>query len=261
MASQAIHTEGIFLQSTKLKESDSILSILCENGEQRRAVCHGARKPTSKFGARSQVFTCADLLIRPGRNLDTISEISIVASHANLRIDLDFSSLAYIITSFAYQLSYQDAENKQMYQMTKKAFDVLDTLLDKQAAAELLVIAYVFKLFAIHGLMPEVNSCVMCQETFEDIFAQNDSAKLWFGPHAGGFVCNACSHLLLGAHLVPQTLNQWVHALVYSSFEELITFDSDESIRHALFECIVWWSREHLASRIKALEFYMEQKY
>ena len=260
MAAQAIHSEGIILASTKLKETDAILTLLLKNGEQCRAVCHGARKPGGKFGARAQVFTCADFLIRPGRNLDTIGEISTLASNAGLRCDLEYSNLAYIVCSFAIQLSYQDALNAQMYEMTKKALTFLDEYASLKKEADLLVAAYIFKLFAMHGLMPEMNNCVMCSESFEDIFSLNPEAKLWFGPHAGGFVCNSCSYLLLGAHLVPNTLREWLSALIYSSFEEISDFEVHEEISEALFKAAFWWTREHLDTRIKALEFYIEQK-
>ena len=56
-------TRAIVLDRTKLGETDLILTLLAEDGSQRRAVAKGARKPGGRLAARVELFSECDLLL------------------------------------------------------------------------------------------------------------------------------------------------------------------------------------------------------
>ena len=53
MAQPAYSLRALVLRRTKLGESDLILTLLSEDGSQKRAVAKGARRPMSSFAART----------------------------------------------------------------------------------------------------------------------------------------------------------------------------------------------------------------
>ncbi|MDO5044275.1 MAG: DNA repair protein RecO [Coriobacteriia bacterium] len=269
MASKSSHVAGLILSATKLKETDLILTILSESGEQIRAVAHGARKPGCKFGARTEVFTHAKLLIRKGRNLDTLQEIQTINTRACLRTDILFSAPASVIASFAQKMSYPDAKEATLFAMTQAALDSLESLhqafyantLDEPSlinATRLLVSAYIFKIFALHGYMPQTKVCVLCGESLSDILKHNEHTDIKLSAHAGGFVCKSCSPGAHSAHVVQQNLHEWLYALLYSSFQDILTFEVDTKLADTLLLAASWWSEEYLGERVKALEFFIE---
>ena len=52
MAQPTYSVRGIVLRKTKLAETDLIVTLLADDGTQRRAVAKGARKPSSTFASR-----------------------------------------------------------------------------------------------------------------------------------------------------------------------------------------------------------------
>ncbi len=70
-------------------EADKVVVLLSPNHGKLRAVAKGVRKTKSRFGGRLEPFTHVDVLLYEGRNLDTITQVSVVEAHAHIRLDLD----------------------------------------------------------------------------------------------------------------------------------------------------------------------------
>ncbi len=92
MASATYTARAIVLRKTKLGESDLIVTLLAQDGSQVRAVAKGARKPSSPFAARLELYSSVDLL--EGRSLDIVKEARIASSHERLRRDLEHAACA-----------------------------------------------------------------------------------------------------------------------------------------------------------------------
>ena len=75
MAQSTYNARVLVLRKTKLGESDLILSLLAQDGSQIRAVAKGARKPTSQFSSRLELYSQADVLLAQGRSLDIVKEL------------------------------------------------------------------------------------------------------------------------------------------------------------------------------------------
>ena len=71
-------SKGIILKTKKLNEVDRILSILTENNGMVSAIAKGARKANSSLAAKTQALNECDFLLAKGKNLDIVSEVSIV---------------------------------------------------------------------------------------------------------------------------------------------------------------------------------------
>lgn len=81
--------QGIVLRSFPFGEADRVVVLLSPNHGKVRAVAKGIRKTKSRFGGRLEPFTQVDLVLYEGRNLDTITQVSVIEAFPRLRADLD----------------------------------------------------------------------------------------------------------------------------------------------------------------------------
>ena len=81
--------QGIVLRSFPFGEADRVVVILSPNHGKLRTVAKGIRKTKSRFGGRLEPFTHVDLVLYEGRNLDTITQVSVIEVFSHLRDDLD----------------------------------------------------------------------------------------------------------------------------------------------------------------------------
>ena len=81
--------QGIVLRSFPFGEADRVVVILSPNHGKLRTVAKGIRKTKSRFGGRLEPFTHVDLVLYEGRNLDTITQVSVIETFSHVRDDLD----------------------------------------------------------------------------------------------------------------------------------------------------------------------------
>src|SRR5699024_6923513 len=75
--------EAVVLRTQKLGEADRIVTLLTRQHGLVRGVAKGVRRTKSRFGARLEPFMHIDIQLYRGRNLDTITQVEVVNSHAN----------------------------------------------------------------------------------------------------------------------------------------------------------------------------------
>ena len=183
MAGRRTHrTRGIVLDHVKLGEQDLIVTLLTANGAQARAVAKGARKPGGRLAARVELFSETDFLLASGRNLDIVSEATLVDPHERLRGDLERVSAASASCEVARLTSFEDAEDSFVYPLLSRALRAFEEAVD-QPHLDLTVAAYVFKVLAHEGWRPELDHCIAC----------GDPSPMWFSSAAGGALCESCA--------------------------------------------------------------------
>ena len=107
LAVAAYRTQALVLRKTKLGETDTIVTLLADDGRQIRAVAKGLRKPGGRFGARLEPYAVVDLLLHAGRSLDVVTEAVTVSSHAALREDYDRAAAAAVISDMLDKISVE----------------------------------------------------------------------------------------------------------------------------------------------------------
>ena len=78
---QGYRDDGVVLRTQKLGEADRIITLLTRQNGRVRAVAKGVRRTKSRFGARLEPFTHVDVLIYPGRSLDTITQAEVIRAY------------------------------------------------------------------------------------------------------------------------------------------------------------------------------------
>jgi DNA repair protein RecO (recombination protein O) len=180
MGKGTIHRdEGIVLRTYKLGEADRIVVFLTKARGKVRAVAKGVRKTKSKFGSRLEPMSHCVLQFYEGRELDIVTQAESIDNFRAVREDLDRIGRGVSMLEVADQLAQEGEVNPQLYRMLLGALRTLET-----SASPLVTPAFYWKVLALEGYRPEVETCVQC--------GADDTLLVAFDVESGGLLCRTC---------------------------------------------------------------------
>ena len=241
---RTLRTRAIVLDRTKLGEADLVLTLLCSDGSQRRAVAKGARRPGGRLAARVELFSETDLLLARGRTLDVVGEAALVEPHARLRGDLGRVAVASAVAETARLTCFEDAPDPFLYPVCSRALRACEEARDG-AGLDLVVAAYAMKALAHGGWRPELTRCCAC----------GDEGVAFFSASAGGLLCASCAREVPGAQAVGPLEVAWLRALLGCTFDELVSAGADARTAASLLGLAHVWAQTQLDARLRAMEF------
>ncbi|MFR5828619.1 MAG: DNA repair protein RecO [Adlercreutzia equolifaciens] len=245
MAQPTYSLRALVLRRTKLGESDLILTLLSEDGSQKRAVAKGARRPKSSFAARTEPFCVIDALCATGRSLDILKEARLVAAHDALRCNLEASAAAAPVAEL---LAHEPATSPTRACSSRRcALDAMDGADDSHRAA--LSAAELLKILAFSGLRPSLEVCVGCGEPVAPSRAPASRPRLQAAEH-----CESCRGLDESVLVDAGTLC-WAQYFLTTPFDAIAEGPADLTGTFAVLHLVQDLVRAHIGSSLKSLEF------
>ena len=171
--------QGIVLRSFPFGEADRVVVILSPNHGKLRTVAKGIRKTKSRFGGRLEPFTHVDLVLYEGRNLDTITQVSVIETFPHLRDDLDRVMAAGTMVEAVDAVASEGEPSLRLFLLLQRGLRALDNV----GTSRDLVTAFLLNLAEVIGLAPALDSCASCGRVAE---------SLRFSFAAGGALCDNC---------------------------------------------------------------------
>lgn len=248
MARPTYTSRVIVLRKTKLAESDLILTLLAESGAQLRVVAKGARKPTSPFSSRLELFSVADVLCAQGKSLDIVSEAQLVQSNAALRADIALAAAAAPIAELLDRVTHLGLENDRLFPMTQAALSSMTRSDAPHACA--ICAAHLLKTFAFCGIRPALRRCAVCGEEMPPAL----SGIVAFSPREGGVICSGCRAHVEAAY-IDAVCALWASFLLGSTFRDIEGAKVGQAEAFAVLEMCQRWTREHVGCKLKSLNF------
>ena len=135
--------------------------LLSPNHGKLRTVAKGVRKTKSRFGGRLEPFTHVDIVLYEGRNLDTITQASVIDAFPRLRADLDAVVAAGTMVEVADAVAQKDEPSVRLFLLLQRGLKALE-------AGELhpdLVTAFLIKAADVVGVAPAFGHCALCGKT------------------------------------------------------------------------------------------------
>ena len=157
------------MRKRPLGESDLVVTLLDASGAKVSAVAKGARKPSSSFSSRLELFSRIDALLARGRSLDIVKEARLEAPHAALRSDYDLALAASVAADAVDHLAQEDLEQPRIFPMTDALLSVMEVAPADRAAV--LSAAFLLKALATFGYRPALDACVTCGGAVEGLAA------------------------------------------------------------------------------------------
>lgn len=237
---------ALVLRKTKLGETDTILTLLAQDGRQVRAVAKGMRKPGSRFGGRLEPYSVVDLLLHSGRSLDVVSEAETVDAHAPLREDFDRSSAAAVVVDVLDKTSQEGQAEERVFDMAQATLAAMESAPAQRLPA--LVSAFLLKSLAMHGYRPELDACACC--------AEEATGGRLFSLASGGVLCPECGERDGAAVRFSEEGRALLSRMLGATMAQLA---SDDLPAEPLRDCFVLlrsFTAYHVSARLKALDFY-----
>lgn len=263
MASRTYSVRALVLRRTKLGESDVVCTLLCSDGSQIRAVAKGARKPSSSFASRLEVFSVCDLLLCEGKSLDIVKEARLVQGNAHLRGNIELAQAAAPMVELLEKTTQVGLEDAKLFPMVCAALQSLSACHrpgeegDGEGACvdpACLTAASLLKTLAVIGFRPRFDACVSCGLPID---VASLPSRVLFSLIDGGLVCDGCGGSSETVRL-SRGVVLWGQALLYSTFAKITQFDMAAADCLAELRFLQMWIRQHLGVRLKSLDFLVQ---
>lgn len=174
-------TEGIALLVHKYKGTGRVVSFYTRDRGRVDAVAQGIGKPGSKLAAAVELFTLSRLMLAEGRDLDRVAQADVVESHYSLRADMARLACASYIAELTVKSSEPTHPLMGLFEHLAEAYGALCTAEDP----EVVLWWYMMRLFASHGVTPELSCCCRCGATL--------GRQTCYLPAEAGLACSICT--------------------------------------------------------------------
>jgi DNA repair protein RecO (recombination protein O) len=196
--------DGIVLRTQKLGEADRIVTVLARRTGRIRAVAKGVRRTKSRFGARLEPFTHADLLLYTGRSLDVITQAETIRAYGEpLSADYPRYTSGTAMLETAERLTA--VEKEPALRQFLLLVGGLRTLGEGQHDPRLVLDAFLLRSLAVAGYAPALVECALCGAavlggdgnggeggTAGGGEGRTASGSRAFAIAAGGLTCRSC---------------------------------------------------------------------
>ena len=188
MGGRSYKTEAVVLRSIRFGEADRVLHLYTLDRGRMGAVAKGVRKTTSRFGARLEPLSHAELLLHQGSGeLHTVTGVQLVRAHGAAREDYYRLSVGLIGAEAMLRLFSEQERNERAFTALTRFLDLLDEAphAADRPALDPLGLSFQLKLLWLSGYLPHLTSCAEC--------GADDATLVGYSPRAGGAVCGVCA--------------------------------------------------------------------
>lgn len=248
MAQRSYKTRGIVIRKTKLGETDLIITLLAEDGSKLQVVAKGARKPTSQFAARLELYSICDLHCAVGKSLDIVTEARLAPGFGT-RLSVEQSLCAAPIAELLCAMAQESLSHPVLFDMSAEALRTISR--SSYETGLCICAAALWKLMSVEGFRPALDNCVGCGREI-DLGTQQKGIAV--SAAEGGVFCGDCP--APGDFvIVDPVLLQWVKSLIYSTFSRIADEPCSSETTSALLQFARSWSRVHVGANLKSLDF------
>ena len=174
-------TEAIVLRRKDIGEADRILTLFTPHQGKVRVVAKGIRKPRSRKAGHLELFTCTNLLIAIGRDLDIVTQAEVVDAYRPLREDLLRSAYGGYMVELLDRFTPDAEEHESLYDLLRQGLTWASEARDLALAARY----YELHLLSMAGYQPQLQSCASCGRPLEP-------EDQFFSAAEGGVICPRC---------------------------------------------------------------------
>ncbi|HZK34229.1 MAG TPA: DNA repair protein RecO [Bacillota bacterium] len=189
-----VHTQGVVLRYTNIKDSDRMLSIFSPKYGKLSVLARGCRKPRSKFLSMSQPFSYGKVVLKPYRDIYILNQSETINAYFDLRKDIERLSLASYILKLTEDVVNPGEGNPELFTLLLKTLSFLSF---SESNPLDIILIYELKLLDILGYRPSIEKCIICDQ---------DRQESTYFSIRGGTVCSKCSSKSTGFDIDMTTL-------------------------------------------------------
>lgn len=210
-------TIGVILAEAPHKEHGKRLTIFTRDFGRITAFASGAKKAKSALLAGSQTFVFGCFELYQGKEAYTLTGVEVIENFYELRMHLDKTAYASYVAELSLVFMQENVISEEML---KLIYLTLEEIVKEEKALPLIRAIFEWKLLALAGYPPELESCQHCGGE-EDL--------TYFDGLAGGAVCLRCGGK--GEQPMPTSIRRAMQFIVDAPIEKTFRFRLSESLQ------------------------------
>jgi len=235
---------AIVLRRRNLGEADKIVTYLSRERGKLQVVAKGARKPTSRLAAATELFTYCRLVVATGRNLDVLTQSETRHPFLKLREDLTRVAHATYLAEIADRSVEEHDPHPDLFDLLLVAFYQLESGRDPNLVSS----AFIIQVTALLGYQPELDHCMRCGRPLNEI-------QLGFSPSLGGGLCSSCMKTSEDSLPFSQGARVVCRQLQTAETADLDRLHPPRYVRQQIQEALEAHLKHHLATGLKSTDF------
>lgn len=176
-----IKTEGIVIRTRDYGESHKVVVLFTAERGKLPVLARGAKKPRSRLGAVTQLFTRGQYLCFLGSGMGTLSQGELISSHHGLRSDLLLTATAAYLVELLDRMTEEKDPSPALYRLLSSTLDQLEGGTDPEILSRI----FELKVLEAAGYRPVLDKCALCGSR---------DRPVRFSVRQGGFLCSDCLH-------------------------------------------------------------------
>mgnify|MGYP005748766749 FL=1 len=186
--------EGIVIRTNHYGETNKIVTLFTRELGKVGVMARGAKKPSSRLSAVSQLFCYGHYLFQRGKGLGSLQQGEIIHSMRSIKEDIFLTAYCSYIVELTDKATEEAKPNPYLFEFLLLTLQNMEEGVDP----EILMFIYEMKMLSVLGIAPELSKCTTCGTT-EGTFS--------FSIAEGGFICQRCVHKdKYAKHVSPSTL-------------------------------------------------------
>lgn len=227
-------------------DDDRILLLLTKEHGLITAYAKGAKKPSGKMAAATELFSYSRFTLFHYKDRYSINNAELEKSFLRLRSDILGLALASYICEITAELAPKEQPAEEFFRLF---LNTLHFINEGNQDFNLLKAIYELRIMTLSGFMPDLVGCRGCA-----CFAHEE---IYFLPALGELVCADCLDKQDGERfLLPEGVLAAMRHIVYSEFVKLFAFRFSEEGARYLSAISESYLQYHLEKRLKCLDFY-----
>lgn len=171
--------EGIIIRTNDYGETNKIVTLYTREWGKIGVMARGAKKPSSRLAAITQIFTYGQFLVQKTSGLGVLQQGGTISTFRSIREDIFLTAYASYVIELTDKCTEEKRSNPFLFEMLFQTLNYLNEGYDP----DILLYIYELKMLPLLGLYPRLNECTICKST-EGEFA--------FSIREGGLLCHRC---------------------------------------------------------------------
>lgn len=235
-------TTGIIIRKFDFNEADRIISVLTDDRGKIDCIAKGARRLTSKFCGRLELFSHIQINCFQGRDLSVLNEVHLLSGLAETKDTKKHRALFYI-AELTNRLIQQNQQIDGMYPLL---IEMLNSY-GPTEKTDALLYSYIIKILTLTGFLPQWNKCSSCGNPLELEYPVMSSFD-----HSNP-ICHCCA--TASDKKIDIGLIKWINYMQKNPLSDTIRVKADEAQHESVWQWLKTILTDILQKPINAQEF------
>jgi DNA repair protein RecO (recombination protein O) len=210
------------------------------------ALARGVRRSASRLAPSLQLFSCVDVQLARGRNLDVVTQ-AVRLPGPRIEAEIEWTAHASLIAELADRVSEERHPIDGLYELTVAALAELAREPEPRRASAYFVMVALDLL----GYAPQLSACASCGRPLP-------AAPAAFSPPAGGFVCESCAQP--GMHLVGVSVLKVLRLMAAGDIELYRRLKLEAGLMGEVEMVLEAQLEHHLDRQLRSLKFLRQMR-